>query len=47
MRPNDGAARNADAEEFLQFLDQVGMGATMWTTGSWERLPSLNINSAY
>lgn len=46
-RPDDSAAWNADGEKLLQFLDQVGMGATMWTTGTWEQVTSPNINTAY
>jgi len=46
-RPNDTAAWNADGEKLLQFLDSVGMGATMWTTGTWEHVTSPNINTAY
>ncbi|MBN8233303.1 cellulase family glycosylhydrolase [Corallococcus macrosporus] len=46
-QPGDAAAWNADGEEFLRFLDTVGMGATMWVTGTWERLPDLNVNAAY
>ncbi|WNG50675.1 glycoside hydrolase family 5 protein [Archangium minus] len=45
----ESAAWNADGEEFLSFLDSIGMGATMWTTGSWEQQdsPYFNELSAY
>ncbi|OJH40725.1 hypothetical protein BON30_07215 [Cystobacter ferrugineus] len=46
-RPNDSAAWNADGEKLLQFLDDVGMGATMWTTGTWEGTKNPNINNVY
>ncbi|WP_194869087.1 glycoside hydrolase family 5 protein [Myxococcus sp. AB025B] len=48
-RPTEGAAWNADGEELLSFLDSVGMGVTMWTTGTWEKAsnPSVNINTLY
>ncbi|WP_257455825.1 glycoside hydrolase family 5 protein [Archangium lipolyticum] len=47
MHPNDKGAWEADGEEFLGFLDSIGMGATMWTSGSWEKLPACNILNAY
>ncbi|MFY0579974.1 cellulase family glycosylhydrolase [Cystobacter fuscus] len=47
IRPNEYAAYDKDGEEFLTFLDSVGMGATMWTTGSWEKRPNINILAAY
>ncbi|WNG15911.1 glycoside hydrolase family 5 protein [Cystobacter fuscus] len=47
MHPNDKGAWEADGEEFLEFLDGIGMGATMWASGSWEKLPACNILNAY
>ncbi|QRK06717.1 cellulase family glycosylhydrolase [Archangium violaceum] len=47
MHPNDKGAWEADGEEFLAFLDGIGMGATMWASGSWEKLPACNILNAY
>ncbi|QRK12435.1 cellulase family glycosylhydrolase [Archangium violaceum] len=48
-RPSESAAWNADGERLFQFLDQVGMGATMWTTGTWEQASrsNVNINTVY
>jgi aryl-phospho-beta-D-glucosidase BglC (GH1 family) len=49
QRPADAAAWNADGELLLSHLDEVGMGATMWTTGTWEKAsaPNVNINTVY
>ncbi|ATB27083.1 glycoside hydrolase family 5 protein [Melittangium boletus] len=46
-RPDETAAWNADGELLLSFLDEVGMGATMWTTGTWEGATKPNINNVY
>jgi aryl-phospho-beta-D-glucosidase BglC (GH1 family) len=47
MHPNDLGAWEADGEVFLSYLDSIGMGATMWASGSWEKLPACNILNAY
>ncbi|MHA7632907.1 cellulase family glycosylhydrolase [Corallococcus sp. M7] len=47
IRPNDAAAWNADGELLLEFLDAQGIGATMWTTGTWEGTTWPNINNVY
>ncbi|NMO13950.1 cellulase family glycosylhydrolase [Pyxidicoccus fallax] len=47
MKPGDNGAWEADGDEFLRFLDGIGMGATMWASGSWEKLPACNILNAY